>query len=71
MTPERIVGAGGLSLGVYLVQHVPVLGYAGAPVVAGTIVVLYVLGVEAFCEKYRNPREGASERGPKLRNPTD
>jgi hypothetical protein len=71
MTPEWIMGAGGLSLGGYLVQHVPVLGYAGAPVVAGTIVVLYVLGVEAFCEKYRNPGEGASERGPKLRNPTD
>jgi hypothetical protein len=30
-TPEGVVGAGGLTLGVYLVQAVPALGMAGAP----------------------------------------
>src|SRR5262249_48638374 len=48
-TPEGIVGAGGLTLGVYLVQHIPMLGMAGAPVIAGIVLMLYVLGVDAFC----------------------
>src|SRR5690348_9170082 len=50
VTPETIVGAGGLTLGVYLVQAVPILGMVGAPVIAAVVVILYTLGVDAFCE---------------------
>ncbi len=50
VTPEAIVGAGGLTLGVYLVQAVPILGMVGAPVVAAVVVILYTLGVNAFCQ---------------------
>jgi hypothetical protein len=50
LTPEAIVGAGGLSLGVLLVQSIPVMGIVGAPVVAAVVVILYRLGVEAFCD---------------------
>jgi hypothetical protein len=50
LTPEAIVGAGGLTLWVYLVQSVPALGMVGAPVIAGIVVILYVLGVKAFCQ---------------------
>lgn len=50
ITPEAIVAAGGLVLGVYLVQKIPILGMVGAPVVAAVVVILYSLGVDAFCE---------------------
>ena len=40
ITPEAIVGAGGLTLGVYLVQNIPILGMAGAPVIAAVVVIL-------------------------------
>ena len=50
ITPEAIVAAGGLGLGVYLVQEIPILGMVGAPVIAAVVVILYTLGVDAFCE---------------------
>jgi endonuclease G, mitochondrial len=50
VTPEAMVGAGGLTLGVYLVQAVPILGMVGAPVIAAVVVILYTLGVNAFCQ---------------------
>jgi endonuclease G, mitochondrial len=49
-TPESIVGAGGLTLGVYLVQAVPPVGLIGAPGIAAVVLILYVLGVNAFCQ---------------------
>jgi hypothetical protein len=49
-TPEGVVGTGGLALGAYLVQAVPILGMAGAPVIAGVVLIIYVLGVHAFCQ---------------------
>jgi hypothetical protein len=61
-TPEAIVGAGGTTLGVYLIQHIPLLGLAGAPVVAGVVLVLYVLGVSAFCEWSKQIRTEQNER---------
>jgi hypothetical protein len=61
-TPEGIVGAGGITLGAYLIQHVPLLGLAGAPVVAGVVLVLYVLGVNAFCEWSKQVRTDENER---------
>lgn len=50
LSPEYVVGAGGLSLGVFLVQNVPVLGLVGAPVIAAVVLILYQLGVGAFCK---------------------
>jgi hypothetical protein len=49
-TPEGLVGTGGLTLGVYLVQAVPALGMAGAPVIAAVVLIIYVLGINAFCQ---------------------
>jgi endonuclease G len=49
-TPETIIGAGGLTLGAYLVQLIPALGMLGAPVIAALILILYLLGSKAFCE---------------------
>jgi hypothetical protein len=48
-TPEAIVGVGGLTLGTYLVQNIPILGIAGAPVIAGVVLIVYTLGIDAFC----------------------
>lgn len=52
VTPEKIVGAVGLALGGYLVNVVPFLGLVGAPVIAAVIVILFAIGVEAFCTKH-------------------
>jgi hypothetical protein len=49
-TPEGLVGASGLALGVYLVQTLPALGMAGAPAIAAVVLIIYKLGVETFCE---------------------
>ncbi|MCA6111789.1 hypothetical protein [Bradyrhizobium cenepequi] len=48
-TPETVVGAGGLTLGAYLVQLIPALGMLGSPVIAALILILYLLGSKAFC----------------------
>jgi hypothetical protein len=61
LTPEVLVQAGGLSLGAYLVAHVPVFGFVGAPVVAGFVLVLYSIGSDAFC-KYTDDHYGDHER---------
>lgn len=61
ITPEAIVGAGGLILGVYLVQKIPILGMVGAPVVAAAVVILYTLGVDAFCDWSANLRTAEYE----------
>lgn len=50
VTPETLMGAGGLALGAYLVQAIPIFGFVGAPVIAAVVVILYTLGTEAFCE---------------------
>ncbi len=49
ITPESVVGAAGLALGAVLVQAVPVLGIVGAPVIAAVVLIIYTLGVDAFC----------------------
>jgi hypothetical protein len=61
-TPEGLVGAGGLALGAYLVQAVPVLGMAGAPAIAGVVLILYVLGVKTFCEWSNGLRTNETEK---------
>jgi hypothetical protein len=54
ITPESIVGGAGLSLGAYLVATYPFLGMLGAPAIAALVLVLYTLGVDAFCEWIRD-----------------
>jgi hypothetical protein len=48
-TPETAVGAGGLSLGSYLVHAIPILGISAPAVAAAVVVILYTLGLDAFC----------------------
>ena len=50
VTPEAIVGTGGLALGLYLVQNIPILGMVGAPGIDAVVIILYAIGVRAFCE---------------------
>ena len=49
LTPEAVVAAGGLALGAYLISVVPILGYVGAPVIAGLVLLLYSIGIDALC----------------------
>jgi hypothetical protein len=49
-SPEAVVASGGFSFGVLLIQHVPILGFVGAPAIAGIVLLLYTIGVDAFCE---------------------
>jgi hypothetical protein len=49
VTPEIAVATGGYSLGDYLASSVPILGAASPIVVAGVVVILYTLGLDAFC----------------------
>jgi hypothetical protein len=62
MTPETIVAGGGFALGVLLVERIPLLGIVGAPVIAGVVLILYTLGVKAFCEWSANLRTNDEER---------
>jgi len=50
LTPEMVVGTGGMTLGIILVQSDPIRGVVGAPVIAAVVVMLYILGVYALCE---------------------
>lgn len=47
--PEVLVASSGAALGAYLVDIVPILGFAGVPVLAALVLILYRLGVEGFC----------------------
>jgi hypothetical protein len=49
LTPQQLVQGGGLALGSYLVVHIPLLGFVGTPVIAGLVLLLYTIGVDAFC----------------------
>lgn len=53
-SPEVVVGAAGLSLGMLLIQKVPILGVVGAPVIAGFVLIIYRIGVDAFCDWSRS-----------------
>lgn len=62
LTPESIIGMGGLSLGVYLVHAVPILGLVEASVIGALVVILYTLGVDAFCHWSTGLSTSAEER---------
>lgn len=62
LTPEVIVGAGGLTLGAYLVQAIPILGMVGAPVIAAIVIILYTLGLDAFCKWSKSLRTDQDEK---------
>jgi hypothetical protein len=49
VTPEMVVASGGLAIGTSLVQAIPVLGIMGAPVIAGIVLIIYSVGIDAFC----------------------
>jgi hypothetical protein len=49
-SPEVLVGSAGLSLAMLLIQYAPILGVVGAPAIAGFVLVIYRIGVDAFCE---------------------
>lgn len=55
-SPEFLVGSAGLSLGILLIQSVPVLGLVGAPVIAGLVLIIYRIGVNAFCDWVNDPK---------------
>jgi hypothetical protein len=48
-TPEKLVESGGVALASLLITRVPALGFVGAPVIAGFVVILYSIGTDAFC----------------------
>jgi hypothetical protein len=48
-TPEKLVESGGVALASLLIAHVPALGFVGAPVIAGFVLLLYSIGTTAFC----------------------
>lgn len=63
VTPEYLVGAGGMGLGILLVQAIPVLGLVGAPVIAGLVLLIYSLNVDALCKwSEDHPFEGHAEQ---------
>jgi hypothetical protein len=51
LAPDVLVQAGGLAT--ILIAHIPILAVAGAPVIAGFVVVLYSIGSDAFCQYVR------------------
>lgn len=57
MAPEVIVSSVGLALGTLLIQSVPVLSMVGAPVIAGLVLIIYNIGIDAFCS-WATSREG-------------
>jgi len=46
-----IVGSAGFGLGIMLIQSAPILGIVGAPVIAGLVLILYHIGIDAFCDR--------------------
>jgi hypothetical protein len=50
LAPDVLVQTGGLTLATILIAHIPILAVAGAPVIAGFVVVLYSIGSDAFCQ---------------------
>lgn len=61
--PEVIVSATGLALAGLLVANIPILGIIGAPVIAGLLLIIYKIGIEAFCQwsKEKDLRKADSE----------
>lgn len=62
LTPDVIMRNGGLTLGVYLVSAIPLMGMVDAPVIAGLVIILYKLGIKAFCEWSDNLRTDEDEK---------
>jgi hypothetical protein len=45
-----MVVSAGLSLGMLLIAHSRVLGFVGAPGIAGFVLMIYRIGLDAFCD---------------------
>lgn len=50
ITPDAILSAGGVAVATLLVQHIPLLEMASTAVVAGVVLILFKLGISAFCK---------------------
>lgn len=61
-TPETIMLSTGLSLGLYLVENVPVMEHASPALVAVVVVTLHKLGVQRFCDWSRTVRTDSDEK---------
>jgi hypothetical protein len=59
ITPEWVVASGGILLGNYLIQTVPLLGTVGVPVIAGLVLIIYRIGLDGFCEWSNSLRDEA------------
>jgi len=53
--PHTLVSAGAVSIATLLVQSIPILGIVSTPVVAGLIVIVFNIGLDAFCQWASNP----------------
>jgi hypothetical protein len=47
--PKVIIGGASVSLATYLVQVIPVLSMVGAPLLAAILLIIYSIGLDAFC----------------------
>ena len=61
LTPENVVALGGAALGAFLIHAIPILGYVGAPVIAGIVLILYTLGIKAYCSLTDTTQGGAAK----------
>jgi hypothetical protein len=50
INPNLIVASCGLAIGNALVQNVPVLSVVGVPTMAALVLVIYSVGIDAFCQ---------------------
>jgi len=50
VTPEMLIASGGVAIGTSLVQSIPILAFVGTPVIAGLVLIIYKIGMEAFCQ---------------------
>jgi hypothetical protein len=53
-----LVQAGGVALATLLVSHIPVLAIVGAPVLSGIVLLIFTIGIDAFCTWLGNVQAG-------------
>jgi hypothetical protein len=49
LTPQALLGVAGPMIATYLVQAIPWLTVAASPIIAGLVVILGTIGIDAFC----------------------
>jgi len=61
---DVIAGTAGASIAAALMSAVPFLGIVGAPVIAGIVLILYKIGIDAFCEWVSTDNFRPNDSGP-------